>query len=268
MKNFNWLGPLILVIGIATLFFPWNYIDGWTFSIFQIDIDKYSAFGEFIGGIMSITAVALIYMTYNAQKSELDETRKVMRKQAFEMTFFNMLNELNGIIELMFGRINGKKASKRNYMYEVFNKYKELCLDEMSRVNKNNEAGRIIYNSIPSKHYENFIYTDHQQNLSHYFRYVYNVIKFIKAHAEENSEIIKDDYYVDLVQARISNSEMGLLFYNSISDHAKTSDGAHRFQKWLDHYGFFENIDPNFLVERDHAEKFYPNTRFKFLIKN
>ncbi|SMD36069.1 Putative phage abortive infection protein [Reichenbachiella faecimaris] len=264
MSKLRWLGPLVLVVGLIALFFPWDLIDGTQVGIFIIDINKYSAFGEFIGGIMSLTAVALIYMTYNAQKSELDETRKVLSKQAFEMTFFNMLSELNGIIELMFGRINNKKASKRNYMFEVFKKYKALCLVQMNQVNNEHEAGKLIHKSIVNSQYEDFIYDEHQQNLSHYFRYVYNILKFIRVNSQENTDVIKDLHYVSLLQARVSNAEMGLLFYNSISDHARTSDGAYRFREWLDYYGFFENIDPKFLVIEDHAEKFYPKTKFKF----
>jgi len=268
IRRFSWIGPSILVVGIISLFIPWDWFEGKKIGRYIIDLDVYSGFGEFVGGVMSVVAVGLIYMTYRAQKLELDETRSVMRKQAFEMTFYNMLSELNGIIELMVGTIVNKKYSRRNYMFRVFMQYKDRCNDGMKSINRQDQAGELLYGNVIHQEYENTIYHDHQQNLSHYFRYVYSIIKFVRTNSEENPEIIADKYYVDQLQARISNSEMGLLFYNAISIHGRTSKGEYRFKEWLDHYGFFENIDPNFLVLEEHAKQFYPKTNFKFLIKS
>ncbi len=58
--------------------------------------DKLGHFGDFIGGFLGtfLTIIATVYVfkTYQSQKSELEEQRKLIQQQQFESTFFNMLN--------------------------------------------------------------------------------------------------------------------------------------------------------------------------------
>jgi hypothetical protein len=63
---------------------------------------KLGLFGDFIGGFLGsiLTGIAtfLVYRTYVYQKQELEVQSKLIAKQQFENTFFNMLNvhrELN-----------------------------------------------------------------------------------------------------------------------------------------------------------------------------
>jgi hypothetical protein len=54
-----------------------------------------------------------------------------------------------------------------------------------------------------------------------------------------------------------------LIFYNVLSNNARTSDGILKFHNWLNFFDFFQNIDSDSLLNREH-HNFY-STIFKFL---
>jgi hypothetical protein len=110
------------------------------------------------------------------------------------------------------------------------------------------------------KKYEAF-YANHAVSLGHYFRYLYNIIKFI---LESKLEKKNEMRYLNLLQAELSNDEMQLIFYNAVSRHGKKKDGSFGFHKWLDEYSILENIDQSNVISRWH-HWFYPKTIFKFL---
>jgi len=101
------------------------------------------------------------------------------------------------------------------------------------------------------------MYNQHDYNLGHYFRYIFNMIKYIKESFPEN--IDQQNKYIGIMQAQLSNDEMGLIFYNAISKHGKNSEGTDLFRKWLDEHNFFENIDKRCIFHNSFL-KFYPNT--------
>jgi hypothetical protein len=91
-------------------------------------------------------------------------------------------------------------------------------------------------------------------------------MKFI-LESEKQKKIVRQDVfkYMQLLQAQLSNDEMGLIFYNAaFSKHGKTKSGKLRFKKWIDDHNLLENIDAVCLLEKDH-HWFYPKTDFKLL---
>jgi hypothetical protein len=108
--------------------------------------------------------------------------------------------------------------------------------------------------------YELF-YNEHHSSLSHYFRYVYNIIKFILESGLRKEEEKK---YLSLLQAQLSSDEMGLIFYNSLSKYGKENIANFIIFFWLDNYQILEDVNPNSLCEQWH-HLFYPKTQFKFL---
>ncbi len=107
-----------------------------------------------------------------------------------------------------------------------------------------------------------FYYRENNNRLGHYFRFIYNIIKFC---IEERHGHGDDKRYVDIIQAQMSNDELGLLFYNALSKYGRTGEGTQRFLNWLDYFDFFENLDSDSLLFREHHR--YYSTLFKFLTK-
>ena len=81
-RNNKWLLTITIslaVLGIISIFFPYNILDNKTLGGFKICIGDYNELGDFITGIsgpiLSLAAFLLLYLTYRLQKRELIETK-------------------------------------------------------------------------------------------------------------------------------------------------------------------------------------------------
>lgn len=106
----------------------------------------------------------------------------------------------------------------------------------------------------------NHVYNKYTGQLSHFFRYLFNIIKFT---IDSRSKYEDEAKYINLLQAQLSSDQLGLLFYNVLSINATNSAGLHEFHNLLDKYNFFQNIDSDNLLNND-DDIFYPNTTFKY----
>ncbi|MES2380957.1 MAG: putative phage abortive infection protein [Bacteroidota bacterium] len=100
--------------------------------------------------------------------------------------------------------------------------------------------------------------------LGHFFRYINNTIEFA---IQERKEIYKDEkYYINLIQAQLSNSQLIVLFYNCISPLGIDKTNDYKFKENLDYYHLFKNLQPSLLLDPKHIE-YYPKTKntFKFI---
>lgn len=238
-----------------------------------------------------------------AQRDEVIESRKALEIQKIDSAFFSMLNMLDQIVNSMVFKLVDNfpvfRDGQEDKVY-VF-KGRDYLSKALSMLHeKHNAATCISFNAVDGTFveaynkpmitsdefsettptgkvysreevheqitgiYEEF-YQDHQSNLGRYFRYVYNIMKFIidcrKDSKISSREVIK---YMQILQAQLSNDEMGLLFYNaSFSRHGRTKSGKERFKTWLDNYNILENIDESCLIEKDHH--WFYKTEFKFL---
>jgi hypothetical protein len=258
-----------------------------------------SYIGTIVAGFTSIFAVYLLYQTYVSQKRELRATQEALRLQKIDAAFFQMLMLLQELIRSMSGIFSKEKGGEerlygREYLKRALEELHETHMREaLTNMRPNVRTGlfnpfspsleaitgnpkhqgtEIVNDKISSnyvdlrlevaKMYEAF-YWDHQQNLGHYFRYVYNIIKYVldATNALSDAEIKR---YLGILQAQLSNDEMGLIFYNVLSKHGKTSTGEYRFHTWLDNYKILENMDLQSLKTEWH-HWFFPKTTFKFL---
>lgn len=101
------------------------------------------------------------------------------------------------------------------------------------------------------------LFNNHVEQLGHYFRHLYHLIKFIDSHCDGSAQS-----YVDIVQAQMTTDELYLTAINGISHF-----GRKRFLPLLGKYNFFENL----LIEdadvgNDLIEIFYPYTKRKNVI--
>lgn len=220
---------------------------------------------------------------YRLQRIELEETKRVLRDQSeafkiqqFESTFFNMLRLLQDIINDLEITVEDNSSTGRDFFKAAFyslknswNQNNNLTSDPNQTIKKQdfiqllmskNPHGSINDSSIKEfklktiEVYEDF-YSHYHYSLGHYFRFVYNIMKFTI-----NSKLTEDKryQYINLIQAQMSSYELSLIFYNALSKH------GNRMFVWLEQYGFLENIDNKALLSPIHW-KFYPETKFKFI---
>jgi len=196
----------------------------------------WAQFGDFTGGLLNpifafFALIALLY-TIHLQSTELRNSSEqleksakaleyqnnVLKKQSFESTFFQLLRLYNEIVDELkvssssFGPTI--KATKINYDNRAALEYLSITLKEryMEKVKRGDYHGIGEVDAI-NEEYERF-YLKYGQYLGHYFRTMYNILKFIDLAELSESE---KRVYANLLRAQLSKQELSLLLYNCIS---------------------------------------------------
>lgn len=263
-----------------------------------IKLEQAESIGTVMAALISLVGIVLLYKTYKSQQQELRATQEALRLQKTDSAFFNMLSLLQEIIKAMSDNVvknreGYERIEGRAYLRKALEKLHGHFEHHTINMRPNPTTGRFnffnpsvyfitgkeedkdteIVNYEHSfshkellaevaKKYEEF-YKDHQQNLGHYFRYVYNIIKYI---LDTSNRLSREDQkrYLGILQSQLSNDEMGLIFYNVLSKHGRSSKGEYKFLRLLDDHGLLENMDGQSLKEEWH-HWFFPQTTFKFL---
>jgi uncharacterized membrane protein len=187
-------------------------------------------YGDFFGGIVnpflacaSLIALAMTIFMQGLQlkdaRAESNRNALALRKQAFETSFFNMLDLHNRIVQdLKFdisqlaktwdfakGRTFGAKQSLsgrpavggRHVFDEVL-----YFLDEVA--DASNESVR-AYELLQKRH---------NDVLGHYFRNLYQILKFIDRTARDLGKELEPEFYSNILRAQLSANELRVLLYN------------------------------------------------------
>jgi hypothetical protein len=102
-----------------------------------------------------------------------------------------------------------------------------------------NESDEIILETA----YQEF-WSRYQSDLGHYFRFLFNVIRFIKKDSQG------EDFYIKLLRSQLSDQELLLLFYNCLS-----TQGI-KFKAFAEEFALFDNMPIGFLLNPEHVNKF------------
>ena len=124
-----------------------------------------------------------------------------------------------------------------------------------------------IYSDFPLNKPIKF-FGGHQHRLGHYFRHLYQTIKYID---EQPSWILsqrKKKDYVKLLRAQMSNYEQAIVFVNSLSGVGKNWEYKNNSgSKFITNYQLVKNLPENF-VPGMNPKWFYPEIDFEFEHKN
>lgn len=165
----------------------------------------------------------------------LNKQSKSIKLQNFENTFFNMIdlhNEIVRSIDLSGSiRINGKINSHEisSFIHGAFDSNSRASLVS---IEKELKFLLYSYNSFPNyeedsnykmnllKNQQNntnelylLFYKTYEPYLSHYFRNIYQILKFIS-----NAKDIDKKFYANIFRSQLSEYELRLLFYNVASE--------------------------------------------------
>ena len=231
---------------------------------------KVGAWGDFFGGVLNPVLTFLTFtgllITIILQQTELREARqefkrsanalelqhKATNKQSFEATFFQMLTLHNTIVESLQAAkgANGGKEGTLVHGRECFNIfYTELSDIHKEKVKKKSAP----YTGNPKETIQaayKVFWNDRSRILAHYYRYLYNVIRFVR-----DSDFC-DDTYLRLIRAQLSDQELLLLFYNCL-----TEQGSN-FKDLVEKFSILDNLDPRYLLDNKH-ENLIAKTAFK-----
>ena len=81
--------------------------------------------------------------------------------------------------------------------------------------------------------------------IAHYFRNLYRILRFVDDSALDRKD---KDALAGILRAQLSNSELGLVFYNGLSEL-----GENGLKRLLEEYSMFQNMTPSMLVNRESA---------------
>jgi hypothetical protein len=112
-------------------------------------------------------------------------------------------------------------------------------------------------------YFKKYVITN-ESNIGYYYRYIYNVVKFVYDQYQFIDVQRDRKKYLNLLQAQLSDEEMALIFYDAISDYGENKDGKKLFHDILDEVQFLENVKPDTLLNKNHCF-FYSKTGFAFL---
>ncbi len=229
---------------------------------------NWGTFGDYIGGtlnpIFGFFALVAILLTIVLQNRELKLTRDDMKKQSFENTFFQMLrihNDILNSIDLskkigtnMSGPPAFSTTSGRDcfvtFLSRLKNEYRNTVIDSEDmqggikddNLFKRTVKGKADELELIQNGYTKF-WGDNKHELGHYFRYLFNVFKFVK-----DSDIVDKEKYTGIVKAQLSDQELALLFYNCITEH-----GRDNFYPMVNDYHLIDNMPSSLLFNKYHV---------------
>ncbi|SDM78338.1 putative phage abortive infection protein [Maricaulis salignorans] len=185
-----------------------------------------------------IYAILLQRSEISVARKELRHTRDILsdqqdhlRKQNFEGTFFQLLRiltEITAQIDLASAKsvTSGKDALK------VFHERALSCVLPT--------AQKLAGGHDFDEGYKTF-YQQNGHELGHYFRTLYNIIKFI-----DQSDVQNKNFYTNLVRAQLSDREAALLYLNGLSTH-----GSEKFKPLIERYKLLKNVDKKHFIHSE-----------------
>ncbi|WP_228306209.1 putative phage abortive infection protein, partial [Klebsiella aerogenes] len=230
--------------------------DVWPFE--GMDANQRGVFGDSWGAFTSIFSAMgfcgvlwTIKLQMDATKIIEDDSRK--REEAekirdFENSFFNMLNILQTLIkDMRVENSSGKTLAEgrhvflyffRRFKKEIRQKYGILLDFELSDEIEVKKASLRMSNEY------RFYFRNRAQNLSHYYRYIYNMFKIIH---ESDLTSVNKKKYANILRAQLSNYELLMLFYNANFVHGR------KFETYMNSYAILDNLPAEKLINKKHV---------------
>ncbi len=229
-----------------------------TWPITKFTVNSSGVFGDSFGLLTSlfsglafsglIITILLQREDLKLQKDELSETRKEMKFQNFETTFFQMLRLHNEIVDAISIRepiadnrvIESGRACFKHFTAQFKDYYND----------KKTDNSLLAEQELIIVAYTDF-WESNQQDLDHYFRYLYRIFKYVNDSFVDNEQ---KKLYTSIARAQLSDLEMVLLLYNCLSIY-----GSDKFKPLAERYCLFDNLPQNLLITSEHISLFEPS---------
>lgn len=219
---------------------------------------NWGTFGDFLGGVLDPVLTFLSFMallfTIILQQREIHgakEDAKVLQDQRradrlsrermqFENTFFQMVSIHNTIVN----SIDVDRGPSKNQLHgrECFKHFR----DEMQKFYNADATTDELTKSLAA---HDHLWRSYQKDLAHYYRYLYNIIRFI------NESDVNKTRYIRILRAQLSDFELLVLFYNGLFPLAA------KFKEYVEFFTLFDNLPKDLLFDRCH-EQFYEPSAF------
>lgn len=233
-------------------------------------VDDLGAWGDFFGGVLNPVLTFFTFMglliTIVLQQTELKETRRELERSAnalelqitsvtrqnFESTFFQMLTLHNTIV-------NSISVYEREATYSIVEPAPtkdtetkgracfDTFLDNFARDYR--QASGATERERLQHAYDEF-WSYRQQDLAHYYRYLYNVLRFV----HESEGVENKLRYVKLLRAQLSDYELAMLFYTALNKHGIN------YWRYIHEYQLLDNMPDSIFLDPSHKKLFSPQS--------
>ena len=220
--------------------------------------DTFGALNALFAGLAFagvIYAILLQRKELELQREELKDTRaeitgqkETLQKQNFESSFFQLLGMHSEIVNSMQIRGDKEYFGRQCFGYLLPNLKSRLKM----AINRNRSKTEVFNDT-----YEEEFFSRFQTYIGHYFRHLYNVVKFVHEHEYfDEKEFKEKKRYTNFIRAQLSSDELGLLFYNCLSKR-----GA-KFKDLVEEYALFEDLPSEVLIDEvaeEHRKLYTPS---------
>lgn len=210
------------------------------------EVTRFGISGDFFGfanALFSALAFAMIIVTLWMQKHELQQQREELeitrdvlqqqhlemkeqneslRQQRFENTFFGMLrmhSEIVAAVKAYAGDfVRGRDAFA-------------VLIPDLKATQKQPSTTTTRQVDVTVHSYETW-YRDNEAEVGHYFRTLYNMIRYIHEKGGDERSM-----YARLVRAQLSSNELELLLYNGLCEH-----GKEKFKPLIEKYALLKHL--------------------------
>lgn len=237
------IAVLLVLAGIA--FLQYWVVENHIMKTGTDEVTRFGVSGDFFGfanAVFSALAFAMIIVTLWMQKHELglqreeiEHTRKELkgqkeemkqqnaslRRQTFENTFFGMLAMHSQIVDAIKSP-TGTPTQGRGA-------FAALVADLKNKSRKGTTAAHPEEVSVDSY---NVWYRSHEAEVGHYFRTLYNMMRYIHEYGGEEKKM-----YARLLRAQLSSNELKLLFCNGLGEY-----GKEKFKPLIERYALLKHF--------------------------
>lgn len=197
-------------------------------------------FGGTITPFVGLLAAYLTFLAFWIQYRANEQQKKYISQQRFEDTFFRLLDNHQRMVDSMDIRKTGEAsntiASGRECFKNMYLKFKNGVV----------ETGTTV--EINAKYHETQEFF--KQDLHHYFRFLYHILKFIKYSEISESQKFK---YSSILRATLSAYELAMIFYNGLHKYGRT-----HFKPLIEEFSFLKNIDDPLIINKEQEDDYHP----------
>lgn len=273
-----------------------------------IESDVFGQFGDFVGGVigtvLTLLSIMLLYYTFVLTKQQIKSQQRQQEKTQVEARFFELLKihrenaekikeENKGFsvfkkyvdeINKNYGCIKIYESQKESSIslndvisisYLIFfygvktpeglNTIKEVLLQNKSNID-------IKFIDGFSKEEKKTLSGGHEIELGHYFRHLYQIVKYIN---ERNIDILsyKERYdYIKILRAQLTTYEQIILFWDSLSPlgmswefRERNKQKPDKNKQLITKYNLIKNIPAKFADGDVKPNIFYPEVNFDWI---
>ena len=231
--------------------------------------------GDTFGGIMGpFIAILAAWLTYKAFLMQYEANQKIKRDSdisRFETNFFQLLTLQQKITEDLIlytevvddnNNINGLSLPLKHVMLRGREAIRQIY--DKGKTENKLKLGNLyisyggVLSNIENQGYNYMAQNEDLSFLDNYFRHMYRIIKYVDD-AKPLFTLDRRYNYVCLLRAQLSDYELGLVFYNCLSD-----NGKEKFKPLAEKYALFNNIRDKVLQNPEEDKRQFADGAFEF----